>query len=44
MLSQGCRVVVDTWAQGRMVGKVRTQPGGDLDTEARNGSQAVADT
>ena len=44
MLSQGSRVVVDTWAQRRMVDKVRTQPGGDLDAEARNGSQAVADT
>ena len=28
MLSQGSRVVVDTWAQGRMVDKVRTKAGG----------------
>lgn len=44
MLLQSSQAVADTWAQGRMVAKVRTQSGGDLDAEARNGSRAVADT
>ena len=41
MLSQGRRVVVVTWAQGRMVYKVRTRPGGNLNAAARNGGRVV---
>ena len=44
MLSQGNRVVVDTWAQGRMVDKVRIQAVGHRNWVARNGSRAVVDT
>ena len=41
MLSQGRRAVAVTWAQGRMVSKVRTRPGGNLNAAARNGGRVV---
>ena len=44
MLSQGSQVVVDTWAQGRMVDKVRTKPGEARNAAARNESRAVVAT
>lgn len=41
MLSQGSRVVVATWAQGRMVDKVRIEAGGHRGRVARIGSPGV---
>ena len=37
-------MVVDTWAQGRMVDKVRTKPGEARNAAARNESRAVVAT
>ncbi len=44
VLSQGSRVVVDTWAQGRMVDKVRIKVVSHRPWVARIGSRAVVDT